>query len=124
MAKLTEREPLSKEAQQEFERLRAADKLRALTSDESGTGINRLPNLRSFESHKLADGTVFVLGFLTSEEKASFEKASEPTDVRLFPEPKGSADQLVRVPATRVVSHVENSARTGTGLEIQVRPAS
>lgn len=145
MAKLTNPEPLSKEVLQEFERLRAENKLRSVTANESGTGVKRLPNgvygftyspfednfplfddrdLRSFESHKLADGSVFVLGFLTSEEKASFEKGSGPADIQLFPEPKGSADQLVRVPASRVLRHGENSARRGTGLEIQVRPAS
>jgi hypothetical protein len=139
MAKLTNPEPLSQEANRELERIRAAHRLRALTDTESGSGVNRLPNgvygftyspaeddfplfndrdLRSFEGHKLEDGGIFLLGFLTSEEKAAFEKPEAETAIHLFPEPRGSADQLVRVPLARVARHAENSARKGTGLEL------
>jgi hypothetical protein len=143
MAKLTSPEPLPQEATQELERIRSAHRLRALTETESGSGVNRLPNgvygftyspneenfplfsdrdLRSFEGHKLEDGSIFLLGFLTPEEKASFENAGAGSTIHLFPEPKGNAVQLVRVPLTRIVRHVENSARKGTGLELLLRP--
>jgi hypothetical protein len=142
MAKLTNPEPLSQELTRELERIRSAHRLRALTDSESGTGVNRLPNgvfgftyspveenfplfndrdLRSFEGHKLEDGSVFLLGFLTPEEKTSLEKAGEGATIHLFPEPKGKADQLARVALARVVRHVENSARKGTGLELVLR---
>jgi hypothetical protein len=142
MAKLTNPEPLPQELTRELERVRSAHRLRALTDSESGSGVNRLPNgvfgftyspaednfplfndrdLRSFEGHKLEDGSVFLLGFLTPEEKTALEKAGESPSIHLFPEPKGKADQLVRVPLARVVRHVENSARKGTGLELLLR---
>jgi hypothetical protein len=145
MANLNSPEPLPKEAQEEFEKLRAAHKLRALTPVESGAGVDRLPNgvfgftyspcednfplfdsrdLRSFEGHKLEDGVVFLLGFLTREERQTFEKTTEAVTLHLFPEPKGQAGELVRVPVSRVRSHGENSARRGNGLEIQLGPAS
>ncbi|MGH9323191.1 MAG: hypothetical protein ACRD21_10865 [Vicinamibacteria bacterium] len=144
MAKLTNAEPLSQEVQREFERLRAAHRLRALTKEESGSGVSRLPSgvygftyspaedsfplfhdrdIRTYESHKLEDGSIFLLGFLTPEEKESFEKAQHKSIVHLFPEPKGGADQLVRVPLTRIVSHVESSQRKGTGLELTLAPS-
>ena len=142
MAKLTNPEPLSQELTRELERIRAAHRLRALTDSESGTGVNRLPNgvygftyspaednfplfhdrdLRSFESHKLEDGSIFLLGFLTSQEQDDFEKAGEGPTIHLFPEPKGPADRLVRVPLARIVRHAENSVRRGTGLELLLR---
>jgi len=144
MAKLTNPEPLPQEVTQELERIRSAHRLRALTDTESGSGVNRLPNgvygftysaaeenfplfndrdLRSFETHKLEDGRIFLLGFLTPEDEASFEKTAAGPTIHLFPEPKGNALQLVRVPLARVVRHVENSARKGTGLELLLRPA-
>lgn len=144
MAKLTNPEPLKQELTRELERIRSAHRLRALTDSESGSGVKRLPNgvfgftyspaednfplfndrdLRSFEGHKLEDGSIFLLGFLTPEEKNALEKAGAEPTIHLFPEPKGSADQLVRVPLARVVRHVENSARKGTGLELLLRQA-
>jgi hypothetical protein len=140
MAKLTNPEPLPKELTRELERIRSAHRLRALTESESGSGVNRLPNgvfgftyspaeenfplftdrdLRSFESHKLEDGSIFLLGFLTPEERDALEKAG--ATIHLFPEPKGLADQLVRVPVARIQRHVENSVRKGTGLELLLK---
>ena len=144
MAKLTNPEPLSQETLRAFEKIRAERKLRALTADESGTGVNKLPqgvfgftyspaednfplfkdrDLRSFESHKLADGTVALLGFLTSSERSQLESSTK-TRIHLFPEPKDQAVELVTVPMSRVLSHVENSARKGTGLELEIGPTS
>ncbi len=144
MAKLTNPEPLHQEVTQELERIRSANRLRALTESESGSGVNRLPNgvygftyspaeenfplfndrdLRSFETHKLEDGSVLLLGFLTPEENASFEKTAAGPTIHLFPEPKGNAVHLARVPLARIVRHVESSARKGSGLELLLRPA-
>lgn len=142
MAKLQTPEPLPTEVQKEFDQLRSAHGLRPLTADESGTGVDRLPggvygftyspaeknfpffnarDLRSFESHKLKDGSVYLLGFVTPDEKDAFAGA-QPKTLFLFPEPKGNADRLVRIPMSRVVSYVENSARKGTGFELKVSP--
>src|SRR3990172_5086951 len=115
MAELTNPEPLSQEVNRELERVRAAHRLRALTDTESGSGVNRLPHgvfgftyspaednfplfndrdLRSFEGHKLEDESIFLLGFLTPEEKAALEKPGSEAAIHLFPEPNGGADQL------------------------------
>ena len=143
MAKLTNPEPLPQEVTRELEGLRAKYKLRTLTESESGSGVHRLPNgvfgftyspaeenfplfnerdLRSFEGHKLEDGTIFLLGFLSPEGRETLEKTGGPT-IHLFPEPKEVANQLVRVPLARIVRHGENSVRKGTGLELLLRPA-
>ena len=145
MAELTNPEPLSADVRSVFEKLRNEHSLRALTGEESGSGVDRLPqgvfgftyspalenfplfnerDLRSYEGHKLQDGSVLVLGFLTREETEAFNKATANTTIHLFPEPKGDANELVKVPMSRVVSHVEYSQREGTGLELTVSAAT
>ncbi|HXV65381.1 MAG TPA: hypothetical protein VEK15_32095 [Vicinamibacteria bacterium] len=146
MAQLSNPVPLTEETQRQFEQARAARALRPLTEDESGGGVERLPDgvygftyspaepnfplfrqrdLRTFETHKLADSRVFLLGFLTAEEKAGFD---DPRTARLtlhlFPEPKGDATHLVSIPMSRVLSHIENSARAGNGLALEIGPTS
>ncbi len=134
---------LADDIQRAFEEIRSAHKLRALTDDESGSGVDKLPNgvygftyspaienfplfaerdLRSYEGHKHADGNVVLLGYLTAQEKAVYEAASEKATIHLFPEPKDDATELVTVPMTRVLGQVEYSQRTGKGLELSVGP--
>lgn len=136
---------MSNEVKRAFEELRSSHRLRALTEAEDGTGVERLPggvfgftyspaeknfplfldrDLRSYEAHKLEDGSIFLLGFLTPEENKASSEARKPQTIHLLPEPKDDATELVRVPLARVVRHLENSARMGTGLEIELGPAS
>lgn len=145
MAQLQNPEPLAQEIQREFDAVRSANQVRELTEEESGTGVDRLPggvfgftyspcednfplfaqrDLRSFETHKLADGTVLLLGFLTPDDKKVFDDTTKKGTLHLFPEPKGDATLLVSLDTKRVLSHVENSARLGTGAEITVGPAN
>jgi hypothetical protein len=132
------------ELEKELERLRNEAGLRSLTESESGSGIDQVPagtygftysacednfplfieaSLRSFETHKHADGSVYLIGFLTSEDEHALSGAAAAT-IRLFPEPKDAANRLCRLPLTRVQSHVENSARSGKGLEVRLRPSA
>lgn len=145
MAQLQNPESLAQEVQREFDQLRSANGVRELTEDESGTGVDRLPggvygftysacednfplfrarDLRSFETHKLADGTVLLLGFLTPEDKKLFDDTTRRGTLHLLPEPKDSATLLVSLDTKRVSSHVENSARSGQGLEVTIGPAN
>lgn len=144
MARLQDPEPLAEELNRKFESLRAEHGLREVTAEDEGTGVDKLPagvygftyspaeenfplfrsrELRSYETHKRADGSVILLGFLTETEKRAFETAPETTTISLFPEPQGDVDQLVEVPMSRVVSHVEYSQRGGQGLQLSVGPA-
>ena len=144
MANLTEIQPLPPEVLSELDRRREQHGLRMVTEDESGTGHGQLPagvygftyspcednfplfnrrDVRVYESHKRKDGTVVLLGFLSSSEKETFDKAEATATLHLFAEPKGEATQLVEIPLRRVLKHVEGSQRKGTGLEIQVSGA-
>lgn len=144
MARLTNPEPLSPETNRAFEELRSARALRGLTEEESGGGVDRLPGgvygftyspaadnfplfrereIRSYESHKLSDGSVLLLGFLTPRDRETFERGNSEARIHLFSEPSGEASELVSVPMSRITGHVENSHRGSGGLELAIGKA-
>jgi hypothetical protein len=127
--------------EKQLEELRTKNRVRALTEEESGTGIDRLPSgvygftyspladnyplfkdrdLRSYESHKLPDGSALLLGFITQGESMQLEAGRQSVTLRLFSEPTGDASLFVAVPTDRVQSHTEHSQRGDKGLEMQV----
>jgi hypothetical protein len=58
---------------------------------------------QSFEVHKLTEGIVHVLGYLTPADAAAVEGNREPVDVRLYPEPYGEATRLTEVSLERIL---------------------
>ena len=141
MADLQNPDSLTQDVQRAFEEIRSAHQLRPLTEDESGDGVDNLPkgvygftyspalenfplfkarDLRCYEGHKLADGSVVLLGFLTADEKQKLENTAEKATIHLFAEPTGDVDELVSLPMSRILSHVEYSQRGGKGLEVSI----
>ena len=135
---------LAQDVQRAFEEIRSAHQLRPLTEDESGDGVDNLPkgvygftyspalenfplfkarDLRCYEGHKLADGSVVLLGFLTADEKQKLENTAEKVTIHLFAEPTGDVDELVTLPMSRVLGHVEYSQRGDKGLELSIGPS-
>ena len=129
--------------EKQFEELRSKNRVRLVTDDQSGSGIDRLPGgvygftyspaetnfplfkeraMRSYEAHKLADGTAMLLGFVAQGDSLKMEAGRESVTVRLFPEPQEEAEVLVSIAMVRVLSHVEHSQRGGKGLELEVGP--
>ena len=129
--------------EKQLEELRAKNKVKVLTEEESGTGIDRLPSgvygftysplsdnfplfkerdMRCYEAHKLPDGSALLLGFITQGESMQFEAGRESVTIHLFAEPTGEASLFVAVPTARVQSHTEHSQRGDKGLEVQVGP--
>jgi hypothetical protein len=127
--------------EKQLEEFRTKNKVRALTEEESGTGIDRLPSgvygftyspladnyplfkardSRTYESHKLTEGSAVLLGFITQGESMQLEAGRESVTLHLFPEPTGEASRFVAVPTDRVLSHTEHSQRSEKGLELQV----
>ena len=109
----------------DIERLRIQHQVRVLESEEEGTALDRLPSgvygfayapgqagiplfarksYHSFEIHKAADGSTYLLGFVTSEEAAAVESAKEGAAIRLFPDPWQNSQRLVTLPLARVVA--------------------
>jgi hypothetical protein len=120
--------------------LREKHQVRLLHDPEDGTGLLRLPNgvygytyapavgeaplfhqykYQSFEVHKLGDGTVVLIGFVTPENAARIA-ASEPVKLRLLPDPTDQASTIVALPLWRIQRFKEYSARDGQGLEVEL----
>jgi hypothetical protein len=126
-----------------FERaaLRSKHDVRGLADSEDGVGVHRQvggvfgftyavgrPDMplfvqrrsRSYEVHKLVDGTVLIVGYLTPDEAMKLEGPGERCSMHLFPDPTESASRLVGVPVDRVIKYKEYSERTGRGLELEI----
>ena len=131
--------------EKQIEELRSKNKVRLVTDEESGTGIDRLPRgvygftyspaevnfplfkdkaLRAYEAHKLGDGNAVILGFVPQGDSLKMETGRESVKVHLFPEPQEEASVLVSIAMDRVLSHQQHSQRGGKGLELEVGPVN
>lgn len=127
----------------EQEGLRARHKVRVVVDVEEGFGVDALPpgiygftyspalpnaplfserRFRSFETHKLADGEVLIVGFVSSDAAAALD-ASGDVEIQLQPEPEPGADVLVTIPYSRIRHHRQYAVRTDHGLALKVGPA-
>jgi len=128
-----------------LEELRAKNQVRALSDEEEGLGIDRQLSgvygftyspaeenfplfktkiLRSFEAHKLPDGSSVLVGFATEGDSLKLGTGRESVSVSLYPDPMDEARTLVSIPMARVLRHKPLSQRGGNGLELQVGPPS
>jgi hypothetical protein len=103
----------------ERQRLRARHGVRLVKTEEEGQDIALLPNgvagftaapgagempvfaapiYLATEVHKSAEGTIYLIGYLTAAEAAVLEAGAEPLQVNLYPEPYEEAQTLVAVP--------------------------
>jgi hypothetical protein len=129
----------------EIEELRTKHQVRTIQQEDEGLGVDRQPNgvygftyspaeenfplfskqdLNSYEAHKLPDGSVLLVGFVTGETANKIEAGRETMTAYLFPVPKEEAAVMVSIPMARVISHTQHSQRQGTGLELQIGPIS
>ena len=119
--------------------LRTTHRVRVVTAAEEGMGVNAapggvygftyspaLPNApvwaerryRSYETHKLADGEVFVIGFADVETAAKLESARGEHTIQIQPEPEGNANVLVKVPYSRISHHRQYAAPNQHGFTV------
>jgi hypothetical protein len=122
-----------------LEQLRAAHHLRALTQEEEGTAVDRLPNgiygyayapaeaaiplfakksWHSFEMHKRPDASLHLLGFVTAKEAEQLRQSS-PGEAVVFPDPWENSTELVSVPMARIIPSKKGPSReNGNGLRV------
>jgi hypothetical protein len=126
------------------ETLRTVHLVRLVTSEEEGTGVNALPagvygftyspglpnaplfavrRYRSFETHKLASGDVFIVGFATREAVGALSSALTDVSLQVQPEPEGEANVLVTIPYSRIRQHRQYAAPNQHGFPVTVTPA-
>ena len=121
--------------------IRSTHGLSLIPAEEDGTGAHRIspghygfcyvpvlkdsPAFRNFppsayEIQKRKDGSVYILGFATEAEAKSLESSLEPFDLHLRAKPTEPANQLVEVPAVRILESKPHSARESGDLWMRV----
>ena len=107
----------------ELEQLRSERSLRALTADEEGTDIYRLPDgvfgftyapglkevpvfskrhYGGFEVHRQPGGKIHLVGFVTVDEKAAISSSKRAVQVVIFPASWEQSTELVSVVDARL----------------------
>ena len=121
--------------------LRTTHNVRIVSPDEEGMGVNSLPGgvygftyspalpnaplfaerrFRNYETHKLAGGEIFVIGFADAETAAALESTSGEQTLQIQPEPDGRAGVLVKVPYSRIGHHRQYAAPNQHGFTVTV----
>jgi len=129
-------------------RYRIRHNVRAIRVLEEGFGLDKLPSgvfgftfspsyedsplfrersPHSFEVHKLRDGQKFLLGFVSSADKAKIghcgSEARSEAHVFLHPHAETNATEVVCIPVSRVARFKDYRPEKSAGMEIMVVPA-
>jgi hypothetical protein len=123
----------------EQEQLRVAHRVRLVMPPEEGTGVNALPagvygftyspalpnaplfaerRFRSYETHKVPSGEVFVIGFADVETAAALESTARETTIQIQPDPDEKSNVLVKVPYSRIRQHRQYAAPNQHGFTV------
>ena len=126
------------------ETLRQTHGVRVVTVGEEGSGVDALtpgvygftysPGLhnaplfatrryRSYETHKLASGQIFLIGFATPDVAHQLVTAQGEITVVVQPEPDELATVISPVPYLRIRFHKQYSAPNQHGFTVTVTPA-
>jgi hypothetical protein len=123
------------------ETLRATHEVRIVSPDEEGTGVNALPGgvygftyspglpnaplfaerrFRSYETHKLANGDVYIIGFADVETAAVLVTPKREQTIQVQPEPDEKANVLVKIPYARIRQHRQYAAPNQHGFTVTI----
>ena len=123
------------------ETLRTTHKVRIVSPDEEGTGVNALPGgvygftyspglpnaplfterrFRSFETHKLANGDVYIIGFSDVDTAAVLASSSTEQTIQMQPEPDEKSNVLVKIPYAAIRQHRQHAAPNQHGFTVTV----
>ena len=119
------------------EAVRVSHGVRIVTDREEGTGVNALPGgvygytyspglpnaplfaarrFRSYETHKLANGEVFVIAYGDAETARQIEHAAADVTIRVHAEPGEHTAVLVLIPYARIRQHRQYAAPNQDGF--------
>lgn len=125
------------------EALRQRHGVRIVKDTEEGTGVDALPGgiygftyspalhnaplfavrrYRCYETHKLADGTAFVVGFASADVARQVEQEAVEATVVIQPEPDDQATALVVIPYARIRHHRQYAAPNQHGFTVTLTP--
>jgi hypothetical protein len=126
------------------EALRGAHQVRIVSDAEEGTGVNALPGgvygftyspglasaplfavrrYRSYETHKLPSGEVFIIGFAKADVARELSTSTAEMTLQLHPQPEGEYDTLMTIPYSRIRQHRQYAAPNQDGFTVTVTPA-
>lgn len=115
--------------------------VRLVTGREEGSNLHRLPEgvygyataagpeeipvfakpiFQSFEVHKLADGEICYVGYLSEKEYQAVQNGTEPVSVSLYPEPHSEADKLISIALSRIGRVKQPSRDHGNWMKLDV----
>ena len=125
------------------EEVRVSHGVRLVSGGEEGTGVNALPGgvygytyspgllnaplfadrrFRSYETHKLPNGAVFVVAYADDETARQIAGAtSSDVTVRVHAEPQPDAQVLVQIPYARIRQHRQHAAPNQEGFLVTLR---
>jgi hypothetical protein len=107
-----------------IETLRSRHQVRLIEPTEEGCALNGLPagvygfayapghdevpvfakkSYHSFEVHKAADGSEYLIGFVTPQEASDLEASRAGASIRLFPDSWQTSQILVSAPLARMI---------------------
>jgi hypothetical protein len=123
--------------------LRQTHQVRLVAGDEEGTGVNALPGgvygftyspgltssplfsvrrYRTYETHKLPSGEIYIIGFATADLARALSTATEEMTLQIHPQPEGNHDVLVTIPYTAIRRHRQYAAPNQEGFTVTVMP--
>jgi len=126
------------------ELLREAHQVRVVSDEEEGNGVNALPGgvygftyspglqsaplfairrYRSYETHKLPSGDVFIVGFAKSDVARELSTATQEMTLQIHPQPEGEYQTLMTIPYSRIRHHRQYAAPNQDGFTVTVQPA-
>jgi hypothetical protein len=125
------------------EALRQTHQVKLVAGDEEGTGVNALPGgvygftyspgltsaplfavrrYRSYETHKLPSGEIYVIGFATAEAARTLSTATAEVTLQIHPQPEGAHEVLVTIPYSSIRRHRQYAAPNQDGFTVTVMP--
>jgi len=125
------------------ESLRVVHQVRLVTDAEEGTGVNALPGgvygftyspglpnaplfavrrYRSYETHKLPGGEVYVIGYANAAAARAFSISTQETTLQIHPQAEDGFDALVTIPYSRIRQHRQYAAPNQDGFNVTVKP--
>ena len=125
------------------ELLRTAHQVRLVAPAEEGNSVSHLPGgvygytyspglpgaplfavrrYRSYETHKLPSGDVFVIGFAKADVARALSTATEEMTIQMHPQPESYYGTLVTIPYSKIRQHRQYAAPNQDGFTVTVRP--
>ena len=125
------------------EALRQTHQVRLVDANEEGSGVNGLPGgvygftyspglpssplfavrrYRSYETHKLLSGEIYIIGFATPDAARSLSTSTEEMTLQIHPQPEGDHTVLVTIPCSSIRRHRQYAAPNQDGFTVTVLP--